>query len=490
MKELEEPVGTRSKPGLMGEALRQRVAGLSPEGRRRLGAALKERREYAAPGERWILVAAVVPESNAQLNLIDAETLVAALAERLPAWMVPARVAALPAIPRSPNGKIDRKAVATAVSTALDGTTGSVDRRLVDWDAGPESARTRIEAAAARLMADVLGRSSLRLRDNFFELGGHSLLVAELTRRIRDTLGVDLPLRALFAAPTPERLAALVEEKEGGSRWPSLVGIRTGGQGPILFLVHGLGGGVFEYYRLGEHFPEGYRLYAVQAPMQPWSDLPAMAASYLGEVRKVQERGPYLLGGYCLGGNVAFEMTRQLAAAGEETALLALIESSPPAGAVHNPASLAPRIVQSTRRMAQGGPVVWVDTVRRNVRRLGRQVRRAVQGSGEGWRQEAQDVIDMSAYPEAYREAAAAHFRALRDYRAEPWPGKAWLFRSNDDKLAYLGRAFGWERLIVGGVRVERIPGDHHGTFQPGAIEVLAEGLSRALSEQACPLSV
>lgn len=479
-------MGSPARPGLTGRAaLRQRVAGLSPEGRRRLGTALKEWGGNASPGQRWILVAAVVPESSAELAAEHGENLVAALAEILPSWMAPARVAVLPSIPRSPNGKVDRKAVATAISAAADEPSIAADSRPVEWDSGPEAARTRIEAAVARLMADVLERPSLRLRDNFFERGGHSLLVAEVTRRIRDTLGVNLPLRALFAAPTPERLAALVEEKEGGSRWPCLVGIRTEGRGPILFLVHGLGGGVFEYYRLGEHFPAGYRLYGVQAPMEPWTDLPAMAASYLAEVRKVQEHGPYLLGGYCLGGNVAFEMSRQLTAAGEEAAFLALIESSPPAGAVHRPASFAPRMVQSTRRMAEGGPAVWVDTVRRNVRRLGRQVGRAMHGKGAGWRQEAHDVIDMESYPEAYREAAAAHFRALRDYRAQPWPGKAWLFRSSDDKLAYLGRALGWEQLILGGVRVEQIPGDHHGTFQPGTIEVLAEGLSRALSEQA-----
>jgi thioesterase domain-containing protein len=216
--------------------------------------------------------------------------------------------------------------------------------------------------------------------------------------------------------------------------------------------------------------------------MEPWSDLEAMASAYLTEVRKVQENGPYYLGGYCLGGSVAFEMTRQLCASGEEVALLALIESSLPAGVLHSPASLAPRVLHMTRRMARAGSGGLVDAFRRQARRLGRQVKRTLHGNTEGWLDEAEDVMDMSAYPEAYRHAAACHFRALRDYKPGPWPGAAWLLRSDDDKLAYLGPSLGWDRFVTGGVRIERVPGDHHGTFRPGSIEIVAEKLCQAMS--------
>jgi len=135
------------------------------------------------------------------------------LAKRLPAHMVPSSFAILDALPLSPNGKVDRKALGR-----LDPGTGEQE---ADWIAP----RGPVEEVLAAVWSEVLGRERIGARDSFFELGGHSLLAMRTLSRVRATLGADLPLRALFDAPTLEALARRIETARGAgaSSAPPLV---------------------------------------------------------------------------------------------------------------------------------------------------------------------------------------------------------------------------------------------------------------------------
>ncbi|HEV7516484.1 MAG TPA: condensation domain-containing protein, partial [Thermoanaerobaculia bacterium] len=121
------------------------------------------------------------------------------LASRLPAYMVPAAIVTLPALPRTGNGKVDRRAL-PAPELPGDGREGTTPR-------------TPAEEVMARLWAEVLAieDSRIALADSFFELGGHSLLATRLASRVRQAFGVELPLKAVFEAPTLAGLAALAE---------------------------------------------------------------------------------------------------------------------------------------------------------------------------------------------------------------------------------------------------------------------------------------
>ena len=122
---------------------------------------------------------------------IDERTLRAALAEQLPSHMIPAAFVVLPALPTTPNGKLDRRALPAP------------DFR----GAAYRAPRSSEEEALCRLFAETLAVARVGIDDNFFDLGGHSLLATALAGRVRAALGVELPLRTLFDAPTVAELA-------------------------------------------------------------------------------------------------------------------------------------------------------------------------------------------------------------------------------------------------------------------------------------------
>ncbi|MFP2933686.1 condensation domain-containing protein, partial [Pyxidicoccus sp. 3LG] len=172
------------------------------------------------PGDKR-LVAYAVPTPGVTL---EAETLRAALKQRLPEHMVPSAFVVLDALPLTPNGKVDRKAL--PVPEAPISTAEQV------------APRTPTEELLAGIWAQVLGLERVGADDHFFELGGHSLLATQVNSRIRATFGVDLPLRALFEAPV---LSALARRIDGAVhshavQAPPLVPVpRTGAALPASF---------------------------------------------------------------------------------------------------------------------------------------------------------------------------------------------------------------------------------------------------------------
>ncbi|HEY0015276.1 MAG TPA: amino acid adenylation domain-containing protein [Longimicrobium sp.] len=136
----------------------------------------------------------------------DAEALRAHLRERLPEYMVPGVFVRMETLPHTPSGKLDRK--------ALPAPTVAPDAEAY------VAPRTPVEAGLAAIWADVLHVERVGARDHFFQLGGHSLLATRVVARVRDAFEVDLPLRALFDAPTVAELAARVETIRGAGRRP------------------------------------------------------------------------------------------------------------------------------------------------------------------------------------------------------------------------------------------------------------------------------
>jgi acyl carrier protein len=140
----------------------------------------------------------VIPAPGAE---IDATELRSHLGRSLPEYMVPAAFMELAELPLSPNGKLDRKSLPAP-----------------EWRSGEyEAPEGETERAVAEIFAVVLKLERVGRHDNFFELGGHSLLATSAVSQLRQRLGVELPLRALFESPTVARLAERAEEQRGGT---------------------------------------------------------------------------------------------------------------------------------------------------------------------------------------------------------------------------------------------------------------------------------
>jgi amino acid adenylation domain-containing protein len=177
-----------------------------------------------APGERRIVayIVPAVPAGEPGASIVE---LRAGLRELLPDYMLPSSFVPLEALPLTPSGKIDRRAL-PAPSAAR-----------ADLDAGAGQPRHPMEELLAGIWSDLLG-ANVAPRDSFFDIGGHSLLATRMISRVRAVLGVDLPMRAIFEHPTLAGFAAQVEQArqgDAGPELPPLVRVPRGGPLPASF---------------------------------------------------------------------------------------------------------------------------------------------------------------------------------------------------------------------------------------------------------------
>lgn len=197
--------------------------------------------------------------------------------------------------------------------------------------APPASPRTAIERQLATIWADALGVAQVGIHDDYFDLGGTSLLAVAIFARIEREMGKRFALAILVECPTIAALAARFDPAVGTG---SLVLLQEGGaEAPPVFLVHDADGETLLYRNLARRLGGRRAIYGIQPEGR--ADTPTvytrvedMAAHYVEAIRKVRPHGPYLLGGLCAGGVLAFEMALQIEAAQEEVRLVALFDAA------------------------------------------------------------------------------------------------------------------------------------------------------------------
>jgi acyl-CoA synthetase (AMP-forming)/AMP-acid ligase II/thioesterase domain-containing protein/NAD(P)-dependent dehydrogenase (short-subunit alcohol dehydrogenase family) len=218
--------------------------------------------------------------------------------------------------------------------------TGEIDRERLTPTGQKAAAervepRTEAERKLVGIWQEVLGIPQIGIHDNFFELGGTSVLAARIFPLVDKEFGQNLPLAILFQAPTVEQLAQILTQEDDSISWSSLVPIQPNGSKLPFYCVHAGFGEVLGFDTLARHLGSDQPFYALRpvgldGVREPLNTVEEMAAHYLAEIRAFQPEGPYLLGGACTGGTVAFEMAQQLKAQGQEVALLALIDTAYP----------------------------------------------------------------------------------------------------------------------------------------------------------------
>ncbi|MCF3122229.1 amino acid adenylation domain-containing protein [Streptomyces arenae] len=244
-----------------------------------------------------------------------------AAARILPGHLLPTAWARVDAVPLTAHGKADRAALPRPLAVA----------------APSRAPRTAREKELCDLFGEVLGLPDVGPDTDFFAAGGHSLTALRLVGRIEKAWGERVPVAALFAAPTPVALIARLDapDPDRAESLAPLLALRAQGEGTPLFCVHPGLGVSWAFTALLPHLSPDRPVYALQATAlsedvsRPHHSVADLAEEYVERIRAVRPHGPYLLLGRSFGGPVAHEMAVRLRAAGEEVALLAVVDAMP-----------------------------------------------------------------------------------------------------------------------------------------------------------------
>ncbi len=382
------------------------------------------------------------------------------LADRLPAYMVPAYLVVLDAFPLNTSGKIDKSALPAP-------------------DAAGEAAayvapRTPAETVLTEVYASLLRRERVGIDDGFFDLGGNSLQAMQLITRLRADLDVDLGVTEVFLAPSPRELAARIARvRDAVPAGGPLVALNDGPDATPLFVVHAVGGTVHAYAPLARELAGSFRVYGVEAPglaeaTTPVDSLEAMADAYAEAITAACPDGPYRLAGWSMGGVLAYEIARRFEAAGRPVAFLGLLDApfTLPARPDGTPeARFAADAAATLGRAAEevsGDPLGWL-------------AEHLDAGAGDATAVRA-EIGRRFAVFQAHTTALAG-YRPRGAVRADTLVVSA--LRSPNAEAARH-----WAGLAEGSVRAVCVDSDHYAFLRPPLVREVCEPILKWASEQ------
>ena len=398
------------------------------------------------PGDKR-LVAYLTPEAEDRPSASELRGLVQA---KLPEYMVPSAFVMLDRFARTPNGKVDRKALPKPeINSSAPGFVPP---------------RTPTEIALAKIWCEVLGLRQVGVHDNFFESGGHSLVAMRLISQINRDLKSELKVRTLFLHPTIRELVKDLSAQQTEGRKPELILLQEGNSGPELFFL--IDEGSLGLFKLAHFMGEGVCIYASVVPLpesalrasakRQFAALPRMedlAAEHARLIGRHQTKGPLLLAGHCFGGMLAFEAAHQLLRAGKKVEAVLMLDTW-----MVRPTSWWRRktwLRAHGRKLLQQGPLyLW----RKSRRRINLEKGKLASTLKLAVSPDFSAHVPWAIIERIYRHVAAG-------YRPQVLAGRGMLFVSKDDWLtrAYrqLDDSLGAGSWFGGGVEVLDVPGDH-----------------------------
>jgi pyochelin synthetase len=266
------------------------------------------------------IAAYIVPNDGETLNVEELQKHAAAF---LPDYMIPTKFVLLEQLPLGATGKVDRKALPIP---------SDLNRSI-----GHQPPQTETEYRLAALWSQILEIETPMREDNFFDLGGNSFRAVRLTAAISDMFGVELPVTVLLQHPTLEKLSQLIDKQRYGNSLAArshLVSIAGEEPSPKTFWFHPSGGGILCYTDLGRLLSSQLQMFGIQAHLgnqhNVMNSIHEMLDVYLQEIQSVQPSPPYRLGGWSMGGVIAYEAAQRLIQQGLEVESLILIDSPAP----------------------------------------------------------------------------------------------------------------------------------------------------------------
>jgi surfactin family lipopeptide synthetase A len=417
------------------------------------------------------LVAHVV--SGEQLATSGAE-LGAFLKARLPHYMVPAVFRFVSALPRLPNGKVDRLALSASAEPAA-----------IVVVAGPVAPRDSFEARLLPIWKEVLGVENCDVTQIFFQLGGHSLLAAKLLDRIEKEFDQSLTLAFVFQAPTIELMAEWLRSPDQSMRARAVVEIQPKGSQLPLFWVRATP----RFRLLAEKLGLDQPLLGLDIPYADAIKLPTpyriedIASFLVRAMREVQPHGPYALAGLCVNAVIAYEMARQLTLEGEEVVPLIMLDG-------HNQAyyknplrdgrytgRIKYHLANIIHSDVRQGSAYILDRFEEARRKLERTLWQFSSDHGSNGKVSTMHNADPVVHPAFHR------------YEPKSYPGRMVMLQSSDwPEGAYFDFALGWKDLVQGKIDFHRIPGNHPSMFTEPNVNIVAQQLRDCLAKYGSPV--
>ncbi len=404
------------------------------------------------------------------------------LRSKIPDYMIPSHTMALKSFPKTPNGKINRKELPQPVFAM-----SKTDNKALTFH----------EDIIYKIWQKLLNREQIGIDEDFFSIGGHSLLATEMMMEIEKITSIRLPLATLFQNSTIRTLAQRIRINDKTS-WKSLVQIRPNGTKKALYIVHGAGLNVLLFNTLVKQLHPEQPVFGLQAKgldgsEKPLESIEDIAKHYISEVLENDPDGPYLLGGFSLGGIIAFEMNRQLSALGKKVLMLAMFDTVAYSSILHysqiqktlyqlnyNYHQIAFNLTQVFRQSFKEN-IGFIEYKWKSVKRrfnkvwYNQKVKIATANISKGEKKELPKYL-FNVY-EANNKAGDRYIIPKSDIKVTLFRAKKQTFFIEDPVY------YGWNKFCSMGIEIREIPGEHNSIFAPPNDELFAKILQEEMDK-------
>ncbi|GAB1858555.1 amino acid adenylation domain-containing protein [Flavobacteriaceae bacterium MHTCC 0001] len=380
------------------------------------------------------------------------------LKEELPSHLVPYEFKFLSELPKTLNGKIDRKAL----------TINEEPKAKIKLHTSP---RTKAEQLVAEIWQDCLEIDNIDIFSDFFELGGHSLIAVKVMALIEERTGKQLPLSALLEYSTIEKFALLLDMDNHFITWDSLVPIKREGNKTPLYIVHGAGMNVLIFNALAKNLDNDQPVYGLQAKGlngidEPYGTVEEIAAHYVEAITKGNTKGPYALAGYSFGGIIAYEMANQMLNLNKKVTMLAMLDTYAHPSYYYK-SSIRKKIAFFNYKFKSNMFVIkqMISSSKHLKERVNTQLKNIENFylSIKNGKSKQHEIIYNQPYLLDKMNEIASN-----KYHLVPKNIKIDLFRV-EDATYYMhdNEYLGWKEIALNGVDIHEIPGDHNELFSP-----------------------
>lgn len=401
------------------------------------------------PGD-FRIVAYVLNRKGMQFNQREIRT---ALSKRLPAYMIPSNFLEVDSIPKTLNGKVDKKRLPKLKGDGIE-PESPVKKGVITTEA------SSLSSTLKHIWKEVLGLSDINETDDFFSIGGNSLLAVRLFSMLAEKYKLNLPLSLLLGASNfkefvesvskhlPEYNDVLPSSKMNVPQiFKALVSIKSQGRRNALFCFHGVGGNVLNYVSLAAVTKDERPLLALQAlgldgRAQLPSSIEEMATEYIKEIKLVQPEGPYLLAGGSMGGMIALEVAIQLTRLGDKIDKVIMFDT------------FGPEI--NIKNFSKHGPMSRLKTLKFSLHYKIRVMTNAI-------RCKLHRILGLPVPLENLLfNIEWNNYKALWKYRPQKYGGDLHIIRSRVTESGwYSDPLMGWATTIGGEIKTYEINGTH-----------------------------